>query len=95
MTLLKAANVFFFQWFFMRLTKCMENIVESYDVQSYELTPGGISSRGKGQIKTYSWLSLQMWIVPCTGWWSNFICLGKKRKFIQLTKKKRDNPRLA
>lgn len=89
MSPLKAINVFLLQWLFMRLTKHQENRVENYTAISYDLMPdGSISSRGMGDMKTYQWYSLQMWIVPCTGWWSNFIYLNKKPYFLSLTKPK-------
>lgn len=77
MTLLKAVNVFFFQWLFMRLTKCIENDNADY-------------------VKTMSWYSLQLGILPCTGWWSKYIYVFGKPKFIKLSSKKRDtfNPNL-
>ncbi len=89
MTKLKAANVFLFQWFFIRLTKCSENRIENYTVQSYDLmSDGNISSRGTGKTKTYQWYAFQFWILPCTGWKTNFIYLNKKPKFIKCTKPK-------
>ena len=85
MCFLKIINVFFLQWFFIRLTKCTENKIENYTLHSYDLMPdGNISSRGTGNIKTYSWYSIQYWILPCTGWWNDFIYLNKEPKFIKL-----------
>jgi len=94
MSLLKFVNVLFFQWFFVRLTKCLDHRVESINIQSYDLTLNGVTSRGTGDVKTYSWYSIQYWILPCTGWWSRFIYLNKYPNFIKLTKEKRDNNRL-
>lgn len=47
---------------------------------------GDITPRGFGQIKLYQWYSIQLWILPCTGWWNDFIYLNKKPKFIKLSK---------
>lgn len=88
MTILKAANVFLFQWLFIRLTKCQETRIENYKAISYDMMPdGNISARGSGDKNTYQWMSLQLWILPCTGWWNDFIYLNKSPKFIRLTKK--------
>lgn len=89
MSPLKAINVFLLQWLFMRLTRHQEKRIENYTPTSYDLMPdGNISSRGKGDVNTYQWYSLQMWILPCTGWWNNFIYLNKKPYFFVLTKPK-------
>lgn len=89
MTKLKAVNVFVFQWFFVRLTKHTERRIENYTVHSFDLmSGGGISSRGNGETKIYQWFSFQYWILPCTGWWSDFIYLNKKPKFIQVSKER-------
>lgn len=90
MTLLKAANVLFFQWFFVRLTKCTEKKVEDYKLLSYDLMPdGNISSRGVGSSSTYQWYSIQYCILPCSGWWNDFVYLNKKPKFIRCTEPKK------
>lgn len=88
MSWLKIANVFFFQWFFVRLTLCKEIKIENYKLLSYDyMSDGSISSRGEGIKVEYSWYSIQGFILPLTGWWSDFIYLTKKSKFIRLTEK--------
>lgn len=52
-------NYFFFQLFFVRLTKHM-NITE--------------------EVRTYYW-SFMYWVVPFSGWGSNFKYLGRKQFF--------------
>lgn len=87
MSILKAVNVFFFQWFFVRLTKCQEKRIENYNLHSFNLmNNGNISSRGVGETKTYQWYSFQYWILPCTGWKNKFIFLNKTPKFIKCSK---------
>lgn len=89
MTKLKAANVFFFQWFFIRLTKHIDKRVTDYVLQSIDLMQNGsYASRGTGKIKAFQWYSIQYWILPLTGWWSDFVYLNKSPKFIKLTKEK-------
>lgn len=60
MTILKAVNVFFFQWFFVRLTRCTEERVESYSLNSFHIVlNNGISSEGIGEIIKYQWYTFQ------------------------------------
>jgi len=51
MSLLKFVNVFFFQWFFIRLAKAVNE-----------------------EKKIVSWSFIGI-IVPCTGWWNEYIVL--------------------
>jgi hypothetical protein len=90
MARLRFLNRFILQWFFIRLTICKEDIMDDYNVISFDLTPGGMASRGTGNIKTYQWYSIQGWIVPTTGYESDFKYLNKSKKpfFFRLTKKK-------
>lgn len=44
--------------------------------------PGGTVKR-----KTYQWYSIQYWIVPFTGWWSDFKFIGGKPHFLKLSAK--------
>ena len=88
MSKLKAINIIL-QFFFIRLTKCSEKVVGDYKVISYDMMPdGSVSSRGIGNTITYEWYSLQYFILPLTGWWSDFIYLSKTAKFIKCTKRK-------
>jgi hypothetical protein len=81
-------NKLLFQWFFIRLTRCQEKLIENYTLHSFDLMiDGNISSKGVGKIKTYQWYSFQYWILPLTGWKSDFIYLNKKAKFIKISKK--------
>lgn len=85
---LKTINVFFFQWLFIRLAKVQEKRIEDYRIISYDLMPdGNMSSRGIGKTITYQHYQFIYWISPLSGWWDDFIYLGKKR-YIKLTKEK-------
>jgi hypothetical protein len=89
MSWLKFVNVFFCQWFFIRLAKCQEKRVVTFNVQSYDLTPDGISSRGTGEVKVFQWYSLMFWVVPTTGWGNDYKYIGKKSpRYLKLTKEK-------
>ena len=72
MTLLKFVNVFFFQWFFVRLTRCEEKIVLF----------------GKETPMIIRWYSLQYWIVPCTGWTYDFEFVSKTPLFYRVSPRK-------
>lgn len=90
MSWLKIVNVFFFQWFFVRLTKCTDKVVTMYTVLSYDMmADGSIGSRGKGITETRSWYSIQGFIVPTTGWGRDFVFLTKEPKFWKVTKPKK------
>lgn len=63
-------------------------MIMKYDIDSFDIVAGGgIATRGTGMGNTYQWYSLQLWILPCTGWRGNFIYLNNEPKFIRLTKK--------
>jgi hypothetical protein len=80
-------NKLLFQWFFVRLTRCQEKRIENYTLHSFDLMiDGNMSSRGVGETKTYQWYSFQYWILPLTGWKSDFVYLNKKPKFIRVSK---------
>jgi len=89
MTKLKFLNYFILQWFFVRLTKHSERIIDEYDITSYDLiNDGSISTRGTGNIKNLQWWSLQGFIIPTTGWNGDFKYLGYGPKYLKLTNKK-------
>lgn len=92
MTKLKAINVFLLQWFCIRLTKHKESRIENFKVHSVDLMPNGsISSRGTGETVDYEWYSIQYWIVPLTGWRTDYIFLNKKAKYKRITNKQTIN----
>jgi hypothetical protein len=88
MSKLGIANRFFFQLFFVRLTKHTENTWVTYNLTSFDITSSGIASRGTGKMETTQWYSIQYWILPFTGWQTDFIYLGNKSpRYWQITKK--------
>ena len=48
---------------------------------------GSFAPGGRAKYKTYQWYSIQYWIIPCTGWWSDFKYVGGKHKFWKLSAK--------
>ena len=86
MTKLKIINVLFFQWFFVRLTKCEEKRAVEFQVHSVSLMPDFTwKPKGLLKYKVFEWYSLQYWVIPCTGWWSSFKYLGGKPSFLKLS----------
>jgi hypothetical protein len=76
------------QWFFIRLTKCSEKRIEEFNLQSYDLMPdGNISSRGTGKVNNYQWYSIMYWVVPFSGWDSNFKYINDEQKLKKYQKK--------
>lgn len=47
MSWLKFVNVFLFQWFFVRLTKCSEKVVKNMKIISFDLMPDGNIGSGE------------------------------------------------
>lgn len=83
-------NKLFFQFFFIRLTKCQQKRIENYKIKSFDLmSDGSFSPQGVvGESKIYQWYSIQYWVLPLTGWKHDFIFLNKKPKFIRVSKEK-------
>lgn len=84
-------NKFLFQWLFIRITMCT-NIV--YD--KVKLTGVSLMSNGEfsSQMKPYehhteTWISIQYWIIPLTGWNTPFKSIGNNRRFKRITNKKK------
>jgi len=73
------------QWFFIRLTKHQETIIVSPYVTDISFQTG---FHRFGDILDVEWYSIQYWILPLTGWWSDFIYLNKKPRFLKISKKK-------
>lgn len=65
---LKYVN-YFLQFFFIRLAKCRERQIHSFDLHSASFTKNGISFSGVPTNSTvYEWYSIQYWMKPFTGW---------------------------
>lgn len=87
MTKLEFVNKVFFQWFFVRLTRCQQRVITEFKITEISIVPGGYAPGGDAKYKTEQWYSLQGWIVPITGWGNDFKFIGK-RWFIKITKAK-------
>ena len=89
MTWLKAINVFILQWFFVRLTRHNEMVISEFTLKEVSIMPDGLVNMGvQGSSNIHQWYSIQYWVLPCTGWWSDFIYLNKKPRFIKCSKRK-------
>lgn len=90
MSLLGLSNRIIFQWFCVRLTKHQEERIESFNFASIDLIDNGsFASRGTGKTVKYQWYSIQYWIVPTTGWNSDYKYINGKPKFFRITKDKK------
>lgn len=86
---LKLANIFVLQWFFIRLTKCKEERIVNFEFTHLSLNPSGnYGLGGRGKVNKYTWYSIQVFILPLSGWWNDFIYLNKKPKLYKITKEK-------
>ena len=78
-------NKLLFQWLFVRLTKHQEKVITKYNLHSVDVS---IGIRGFTEdIVTYQWYSIQYWVLPLTGWKTDYIYLNKKPNFIRVSKK--------
>jgi hypothetical protein len=87
-TRLGLLNFCLLQFFFIRLTRCERKVITKFDLESIDLMPGGVFVPS-GRVREFeieSWYAIQYWIVPFTGWSSDFVYLGRKG-FIHFNKK--------
>lgn len=87
MTKLEFVNKFFFQWLFVRLTRCEQKVITDFNLQEISITPHGYAPGGTVKYKTEQWYSIQGWIIPLTGWSNDFKFI-RKQWFIKVTKPK-------
>jgi hypothetical protein len=85
MTKLEFVNKVFLQWFFIRMTRCQRKVFTEFKMYEISIVPGGYAPGGTGKYKTEQWDSIQGWIIPLTGWSTDFKFLGK-RWFVKVSK---------
>jgi hypothetical protein len=73
------------QLFFIRVTRCQETHITGFSLKSVSLN--GVSGIVKSK-EIHQWYSIQYWIVPFTGWFTDFKYLNKEPKFIKVTRTK-------
>lgn len=88
MTRLGFINIFILQWFFIRLARNQERIIDKFEPTSYSIGPNGGMEGKITASRTITWYSIMWCIVPLTGWWSDYIYLTKKAKHLRITPKK-------
>lgn len=90
MSILEFSNRFFFQWFFVRLTRCKQRVVDEIDMTHVSFLPNGNHGIGGYIVKAHTeeWYSFQGWIVPMSGWGTDFKYFGKTNWFKKMTKNK-------
>lgn len=85
------ANRIILQWFFIRLAKQQDEVVTEYTMHAVSMMPGGqFSTMGVGKKEKQYWYSIMYWVVPLTGWSTDYIYLNKSKEaeFVNLTKKR-------
>lgn len=92
MTWLQFVNVFFFQWFFIRLARCTGadkvNLKVDFSRPDEEaMIKNLVKVTGTYQERKWQHYGIYGFVVPCTGWWNDYIALCKPF-YKQLTKKK-------
>lgn len=85
---MKILNIVLFQWFFIRLTKCKSRTVVSFNPHEISLLPdGSMGFGGNVKYEIIEWYSIQLFILPLTGWRNDFVYIGKP-KFYRITPKR-------
>ncbi len=82
MTWLGVLNFVVLQWFGVRLARVYAHELEcGHVVNAFVVQGGGISVGStwyRGKRVQIGW-KLQRWIVPLTGWWSDFRYIARRR----------------
>lgn len=86
MTRLGFINIFLLQWFFIRLAKHTDKIIDGFEPTSF--SPFGGLQGNITASRTIQWYSIMWSVLPLTGWWSDYIYLTKKAKHLRITPKK-------
>ncbi|UZS00288.1 hypothetical protein [Chondrinema litorale] len=89
MSWLGLVNYYFLQWFFIRLTKHQEKRAVEYELIELSFFPNNqFVTGGNAKMETWQWYSIQGWVLPTSGWSTNFKYLNKSKKpfFIKITK---------
>lgn len=89
MSLLGISNKYFLQIFFIRLTKVEYWEVREMKLYECSVLPDGNAGIGFNRLKgnKIRFWAIMYWVVPFTGWNTDFRFLGKGRKLWRITKK--------
>lgn len=87
---MKSINLFFLQWFFVRLTRCEVRVIDDIQLFEVSLLPSGGLGFGSNVRSSHIeyWYTIQGWIIPGTGWDSRFRYV-KRNWHIKITKPKK------
>lgn len=87
MSRLEFFNRSLFQWLFIRLTRCERNVIDGFDITEVSQLLNGYGIGGNvTSSRIESWYSIQYWVVPLTGWSSDFRYLSKGPGFKRISK---------
>lgn len=81
MTFLQISN-YFLQFFFIRLTLC--EVITDFTVDEISFVQNNSFEIGGKVKETRNFYALQYFVLPFSGWTSDFIYIGKKR-FLRIT----------
>lgn len=90
MTKLFFLNYFILQLFFIRLTRNTQRVIDDIDIHEVSLLRDGGCGIGGVIRKSHveQWFSIQYWVIPFTGWNTDFKYLNGKASFLPLSKPK-------
>lgn len=87
MSILELSNRIIFQWFFVRLTRCSQRIIDEVEMVEVSMLHDGCHGVGGNILKSHreQWYSFQGWIIPLTGWNTDFRYIGKSPWFKKMS----------
>lgn len=93
MTKLYFINRFVLQWFFIRLTRNEERVIKKIRLVEFsQMLDGSFSmwvDYDEKDVDVMEWFSIQYWVIPRTGWETDFKYLKGGPKFLDITKKRK------
>ena len=84
------------QFFFIRICKHETKVITGFKMTSANFTNKGVSIGGDGyKYRIEYQYSIMYWIMPLTGWWSDYIYVGTKSpRYEYITKPKVKEPKI-
>ncbi len=90
MSVRRFLNIFILQWLFIRLTKCTDECVERVQIRSVsDIDSKHVSVGYDCNIIRREYHTIQLLVLPLSGYGSKFICLSKKPIHIRVSRIKK------
>jgi hypothetical protein len=86
MSKLDFLNRFFLQFFFIRLCRYSDNVVDKFEMTECSMTPLGFEVTGKPHYKIVTGFSIMYWVKPFSGYGRPYKYIGRPH-YKDITKK--------